>query len=190
MKEKLQSFFGGVMTGIKPDMLPPFASPFGANAIIERIAGEQGRVRRRKGALTMSYQPLSGEPEVLGIFHYPATGGDKIVVIGADGTVQVENPVNLIPIMPDFYPVIASFTVSGTQAVGQTLTFTVGASDPNPNDSIAQYRWDFGDGSGISITLTGSNTKVYGAAGTYTVTVLVDDNDGNTTSATLEIEVV
>lgn len=88
--EKLQSFFAGVITGIKPDLLPPFASPQGQNAVIDRIAEQQGRVRRRKGATPYSYAPLSGEPEILGIFHYPGRDTDLVLVVADDGSLQIE----------------------------------------------------------------------------------------------------
>lgn len=88
--EKLQSFFAGVITGIKPDLLPPFASPSGQNAVIDRIAEQQGRVRRRKGAVARTCSPISGEPEILGIFHYPGEEGEQILVIGNDGSLNVE----------------------------------------------------------------------------------------------------
>lgn len=185
MTEKLQSFYGGVMTGIKGDQLPPFASPFGANATIERIAEQQGKVRRRKGALTRSYQPLSGEPEVLGIFSYPASDGNKILVVGADGSLQVEDEIEQIPIMPDFYPIIGDMTIPATGSVGVALAFSAYAYDPDPMASIAAYRWDAGDLSGIQ--LGNAITHAYGAPGTYTVTLTVEDDTGNTTQQTAEV---
>lgn len=100
-KEKLQSFFGGVMTGIKPDLLPPFASPNGQNAVIDRIAEQQGRVRRRKGAVARTCGPMTGSPQVLGIFYYPSSDAERILVIGDDGSLNVEGASEFVCPPPD-----------------------------------------------------------------------------------------
>lgn len=119
MIEKLQSFFGGVMTGIKPDMLPPFASPFGANAVVEKIAEEQGRVRRRKGALTETEEPLEDEPEVLGIFYYPANDVSKVLVVSADGSIQVAEDGGSMR-TPDLFEFRYTFTDAEIKALPTT----------------------------------------------------------------------
>lgn len=119
MKEKLQSFFGGVMTGIKPDMLPPFASPFGANAFVDQIAGEQGKVRRRKGALTDSEEPLEDEPEVLGIFHYPGNVVDRVLIVSADGSIQSAEDGGYMR-TPDLYEFRYTFTNAEIKALPTT----------------------------------------------------------------------
>lgn len=73
----------------------------------------------------------------------------------------------------------AAFVVSGqTSGLPATLTFNGGASR-DPDGSISQYAWAFGDGQ------TGSGgvvTHVYDAAGDYTVSLTVTDNRGQTGS--------
>jgi len=67
---------------------------------------------------------------------------------------------------------------SGT--AGSAISFNGGASS-DPDGSIARYAWTFGDGA------TGSGatpTHTYSAAGSYTVTLVVTDNEGLTGSAT------
>ena len=99
-KEKIKSFFGGVMTGMKPDQLPPFVSPFGANAVIDKIAENAGRVRRRKGAVTVTQTPISGEPVVLNIFTYVIDGVIRVLALTDDGGLYVEDLVNVPPLEP------------------------------------------------------------------------------------------
>lgn len=63
-----------------------------------------------------------------------------------------------------------------------TCSFTATASDPD--GTVATYAWDFGDGT----TGTGKTaTHSYAAAGTYTVTLTVTDDQGATGSTTAQV---
>lgn len=69
-------------------------------------------------------------------------------------------------------PPEANFTSSAT---GLDVQFTDASDDSDGH--IASYQWDFGDGA----TSTESDPRhIYGAAGTYTVTLTVKDDDGDT----------
>ncbi len=76
-------------------------------------------------------------------------------------------------------PPTASFTASSSPAlVGQTVTFN-GTGSYDPDGSIVSWSWNFGDGiiaSGVT------PTHAYAAAGTYTITLTVQDNGGATGS--------
>jgi PKD repeat protein len=50
------------------------------------------------------------------------------------------------------------------------------SSDPDVGDSVASYAWDFGDGVGTSTAESPSYS--YGAAGTYTASLIVTDSHG------------
>lgn len=66
---------------------------------------------------------------------------------------------------------------SGT--AGTSIRFD-GSASSDPNGTITAYAWTFGDGT----TGTGATpSKVYSAAGSYTVTLTVTDNQGATNSA-------
>ena len=67
------------------------------------------------------------------------------------------------------------------------LTVTVdGAASTDPDGTVTSYAWDFGDGA----TATGATAShTYDAAGTYTVTLTVTDDDGATGTTSGQAEV-
>jgi PKD repeat protein len=67
----------------------------------------------------------------------------------------------------------ATILVGATQTAGQEVQFDASAQDSDGN--IAFYAWDFGDGTQAS---GGTPAHTYAAAGDYTVTLTVSDNDG------------
>lgn len=78
---------------------------------------------------------------------------------------------------------VASFTVDKTW-----LEVTVdGNGSSDPDGSIDSYSWDFGDGTSANGATPAKHT--YGAAGTYTISLTVTDNQGATTTATQSVEV-
>lgn len=80
----------------------------------------------------------------------------------------------------------AGYTADCRNAAGYRFCKFDGAGSFDPDGSIASYAWTFGDGS------TGSGTQVdhiYAAAGTYTVTLKVTDNEGATDTETKTVRV-
>lgn len=69
---------------------------------------------------------------------------------------------------------------------GQSVALD-GSGSSDPDGSITEYTWDFGDGSPPVSGPTASTT--YAAPGTYTVTLTVRDDEGATASTTQEITV-
>ncbi len=80
---------------------------------------------------------------------------------------------------------IASFALPADSAsVGETVLFLDESVDPSPKGSIVHVGWDFGDGSYRSGGPTGDGEykHTYTAAGIYTVTLFVIDDDGDMSS--------
>ena len=81
-------------------------------------------------------------------------------------------------------PPTVSITGTYAGAPGATFTFTNNATDSD--GSIVSYDWDFGDGS----TATGASpSHTFSAAGTFTVTLLVTDDGGETAKATKTVTI-
>ena len=83
-------------------------------------------------------------------------------------------------------PTIHSISANPSNpSVGQSVSFLVGVSDPE-GDAITSYQWDFGDGS----SSTGlPKSHAYGSAGSYTVTLTVQDSQGNSASDSTTVQV-
>lgn len=74
-----------------------------------------------------------------------------------------------------------SYTVSGL-----TVTFVNTSTDSTGGDTIVSSLWTFGDGNTSSQT---NPTYTYSSAGTYTVTLLVTDNTGATSTISQSVNV-
>ncbi len=77
-----------------------------------------------------------------------------------------------------------------TIGVGVPIKFDAKDSfDPNPGGTITNYAWNFGDGSTTGGT-TAKTTHTYTLNGTYTVTLTVTDNFGNTGTVSHKVNVI
>jgi PKD repeat protein len=73
---------------------------------------------------------------------------------------------------------------SGT--VGQNISFIGSQSTAAPGRTIVSYSWNFGDGSSGSGATTNHS---FAATGTYTVTLIVTDDQGNQGIATATVTI-
>ncbi|MCW2527766.1 MAG: hypothetical protein JWM76_2626 [Pseudonocardiales bacterium] len=109
---------------------------------------------------------------------YTAGGTYQIKLTVTDNATATDTkttPVTVVaPPPPPNVPPTASFTSSCVLLV---CTFDAGAS-ADSDGTIASYNWDFGDGSALGTGVTATHT--YGASGTYQVTLVVSDDDGDT----------
>ena len=102
----------------------------------------------------------------------------KLTVTDNDGATGVsQTTVTAVAAPPPNVPPTAAFSSTPTD-----LSVAFDASDSSDSDgTIASYAWTFGD----STTGTGKTvTHAYGAAGTYTVKLVVTDNKGATATTT------
>ena len=79
---------------------------------------------------------------------------------------------------PDNQDPVAAFTAPSC-TVGVPCQFTDQSTDPDGNDDITGWQWDFGDG---AITHTQNPTRSYTTAGDKTVELTVTDAAGATNS--------
>ncbi|MFT4258390.1 PKD domain-containing protein [Microbacterium sp.] len=107
----------------------------------------------------------------------------KLTVTDDDGATGTVTHAVTVTATPGNQSPTASFT-----AVPTDLTVALDASaSSDPDGSIASYAWSYGDGA-TGTGVTGSH--VYAAGGTYTVTLIVTDDQGATGTLTKSVTLV
>jgi PKD repeat protein len=105
-----------------------------------------------------------------------STNPQRAILLTSNKTITATYELALTP--------VASFMFSPVEPiVAETVTFNASAS-ADSDGTIVSYAWDFGDGDSGSGAIV---EHVYTAAGTYTVTLTVTDNDGLTHTITKTI---
>lgn len=111
------------------------------------------------------------------------TDGRVLITGGLTGNASIRSAELFVPSV-NRLPV-ASIASVGTTILGQSTAFDGSASN-DPDGSITRYSWNFGDATGDTGAIV---SHIYAAAGTYTVTLTVTDNDGATVSAIITARV-
>ncbi len=117
----------------------------------------------------------------------PAQGAHTITATpftAANATGAAGTPLSVNFTVIDPPSITSGPAANGPGVAGQSVSFSVAASDPN-GDSLT-YSWNFGDGS------TGSGAApqhTYSAPGNYSVTVTVSDGKGGTDSAVTTVTI-
>jgi PKD repeat protein len=114
---------------------------------------------------------------------------------GGDTTLPASGPaVSITPVEPVPAPApdpnspipVATFSTTPTSGLA-ALTVAVDASGSSDSDgNIVEYRWDFGDG---NTALAQATTHIYSQPGSYTIRLVVTDNDGNSASTSNNVNV-
>jgi PKD repeat protein len=81
----------------------------------------------------------------------------------------------------------AAFTTSQAGAVPSAVVSFDASATSDPESSISDYSWDFGDGTSADTGSTPSASHTYPNAGTYTVTLTVTDQLGLSDTATEQV---
>jgi PKD repeat protein len=102
----------------------------------------------------------------------------RLIATDSDGLADTARVVIGVGETPNLPPV-GSFSYGCT---GLSCAFTDASTDPD--GTVVAWAWDFGDGSTSSDQ---SPTHEYGAAGTYTVSLTVTDDDGATGSTIKQV---
>ena len=98
-----RNFNGGVNTAMAPDNLPPNVSPWGRNAVLSMVSGDQAVPACRPGFRVVNQTAIPGDPRVLKVvgFNYiDSTTGDithyLLAATGASGVSRIDqvNPAN------------------------------------------------------------------------------------------------
>jgi len=118
---------------------------------------------------------------------YTAGGEYTVTLVVNDGRADSESAEATVHITEVNDPPVAVAGPDQSVYVGDTVSFD-GSGSNDIDGTIASYLWDFGDGSTGS-GVTPSHTTGYSAAGTYTVTLTVTDDDGAQATDTLIVTV-
>lgn len=116
---------------------------------------------------------------------------DSVILAESDGSgsaTPVPPAVNLPPVLEAGEDGFRIAALDGAAAVPITMLFTASATGPEATDTLS-YTWDFGDGSTPDTYVqTGEPSRqnavhTYLIGGTYTATVTIADQAGNTTQS-------
>lgn len=116
---------------------------------------------------------------------YGSSGNYTVLLKVTDDDGNIDTATQTVSVGDNQSPV-AAFTYSpSSPSIDQDIYFNASDSS-DPDGSIVDYEWNFGDGtsdSGVSVI------HRYGSSGSYTVYLRVTDNSGNTDSITQTINV-
>jgi len=120
---------------------------------------------------------------------YSSAGIYTVTLTLTDNDGVTDIATQIITVMPKPLPPEASFKFSpASPEVGQPVSFDASSSS-DPDGTIVNYFWDFGDGT--TENQTGGVTMIhpYTSEGSYNVTLTVTDNDQLTNTTTKSITV-
>ncbi|HET9181912.1 MAG TPA: PKD domain-containing protein [Candidatus Angelobacter sp.] len=118
---------------------------------------------------------------------YKAAGTYTVRVTVADNLGATSSASAVVTVTSGNQPPVAALTVSPGSGYGPLTVTASTAGSSDPDGSIARTSINFGDG---SATISGSSAAhTYSAAGIYTVTAVVTDNLGASSSTTATVTV-
>lgn len=117
---------------------------------------------------------------------FTSSGAYSVTLTVRDDDGATDRATQSIQVGPTNQPPVATFTLSPTAPAPGTWVRFDATSSFDPDGSISSFQWDFGDGS----TDTGSQVwHRFTAAGSYSVTLTVVDNDAASGTARQTVSV-
>ncbi|NJD58662.1 MAG: META domain-containing protein [Anaerolineae bacterium] len=89
---------------------------------------------------------------------------------------------------PEVSPPQAVISGPGSGFVGEPISFDASAS-VSGSSPIVSYSWNFGDGTSTGPSSSPSQTTIYNQSGSYQVSVVVTDENGQSSSATVGVSI-
>ena len=167
------------------------ASPSSAQ-ILETVAfSAQGSTVGQAGRTITSYEWRFGDGEtatgVTATHSYSVTGTYQVVLTVTDSAGLQGTATKDVTVAND--KITAAFTISPTEPlVGQTVYFN--AESTVSRSSISKYYWNFGASTSVTETTSPLTSTSYSVAGTYTITLTVEDSAGRKATVSKTVEVV
>lgn len=120
---------------------------------------------------------------------YDLAGNYAVTLTVADEYGRSATTVQQISVGAAVNPTAVFVFSPASPGIGQTIAFNASASTAAAGREIESYTWDFGDGTGPRPGGATFN-YAYGAAGTYSVTLVVTDDAGKTGTVTVPVTIV
>jgi PKD repeat protein len=139
--------------------------PEGATLSIINVSDPANGTAVNNGDGTITYTPDGGFGGATDVFTYSASDGS----LSDDATVSVA----VDPVQPENQAPNA--VIGSISCTGMTCTFTDASTDPDGEETIAQWSWIFGDGESSTEP---NPVHAYSAPDEYDVELRVTDDDG------------
>lgn len=113
--------------------------------------------------------------------HTYAQPGSYMVKLTVTNSLGLPSTVFSRSVTVDETPTAAFTTAPAHPAQGAPVSFD-GSGSQDPDGTIADYSWSFGDGQSADTGLTATTTHTYAEPGQYTAALTVTDSDGQTST--------